>query len=102
MISLSQSLEQCNVELPDTVRLIKFTDVVALGEKHPTNLSKIKCVKYKWWYIHVLHYVYITLCRHKPTDIYSVQFTSGSTGDPKGCVFQRGTWKNRIAKVLRH
>lgn len=39
------------------------------------------------------------LCRHKPTDIYTVQFTSGSTGDPKGCVFSRNTWKSRIAKV---
>lgn len=36
----------CQVNVPDSVCLMKFTEVMALGRKHPVDISKKKYVKY--------------------------------------------------------
>ncbi|KAJ6249229.1 fatty acid coa synthetase family [Anaeramoeba flamelloides] len=40
------------------------------------------------------------LVESSPETVYTIMFTSGSTGDPKGAVFHHSTWIQRVLKKL--
>lgn len=40
-----QDAKACNMELPHSVRLVKFSEAMALGKERPTDLLKIKYVQ---------------------------------------------------------
>ena len=88
--------------------MVRFSEVMAVGKEHPISNSKWSHIKYVSYVtrstctvlcVNTIFSFLIYFESHNADDIFTIVFTSGSTGQPKGCVFSRGTWYQRMARV---